>query len=107
MRSFYDEFIQISLQQCSVKDYGDPRMVEKHNAAEKKLEALKREIIKNQGEAIFAELLLHENARVRLNAASCCISENIFTPQAHRALQAIIRTADDQSIRFAAKMLLR
>lgn len=107
MNSFYDEFVQLSLQQCSDADYGDPSKVGKHNAAAKKLDALKREITGNNAEAVFAELLLHEDARVRLNAASCCISENIYTAQARRALQDIIRTAEDQSVRFAAKMLLR
>ena len=52
MKDFYDEFIKLSLQQCTKEDYVDKSKVKKHNQALKKLGLLIAEINENEREKV-------------------------------------------------------
>ena len=106
MKSYYDLFVELSLQCCTKNDYTDRLKVKKHNVASKKLGKLQDEMKLNISEDTWCVLLNHEDDRVKLNAAAACLQSEILIDQAVRTLKKIIHTSYDSTIRFSAKMLL-
>lgn len=107
MKDFYNLFVELSLQQCTKKDYANKLKVKTHNAASKKLRQLQDEMKKNASEEILYMLLSHEDDRVKVNAALYCLQLGILVEQAVLALKKIIDASDDSTICFSAKMLLQ
>ena len=66
---YYELFVDYSMQQCLKNDYADKSKVKKHNYALAQLQKLKKTMCQNESLDIIELLLLHEDDRVRLNAA--------------------------------------
>ena len=107
MCEHYNSFVELSLQQCLKNDYADSEKIRRHNAASKKLLALQEEMKKNADEKVLYALLTHEDNRVKINAASCCLQLGLLTEPSVLALKKVADDSGDSVIRFSAKMLLQ
>ena len=107
MKDYYNLFVELSLQQCTNNDYDDKLKVNAHNVALKKLKRLQAEMKRNDSREILCLLLIHEDDRVKINAASLCLKMNVFVDQAVIVLKKIIDVSDDPTLCFSAKMLLQ
>ena len=100
-------FIELSLQQCKKDDYADSEKVKIHNKAVGKLSKLKDEIITSESEDMMQILLLHNDSRVKINAAQFCLEQQILIDSAKNALQEVFNKEIDLSLIFSAKQLLK
>ena len=107
MKRFYDEFIKLSLQQCTKEDYVDKSKVKKHNQALKKLSLLIAEINENERENVLSNLLSHCDSRVVINAASFSLQFGVLFEEARKALEKILASECDSTIIFSAEILLK
>ncbi len=107
MTNQYDLFVKLSMEQCHKNDYYDRNKIDLHNRASKELQSLKRSMSKTDCTQLLRDLLLHPDARVKLNAASLCIEMSILFAEASEELDRIISCSEDASICFSAKMLGR
>ena len=107
MENYYNQFVKLSLQQCSKDDYADKSKVKTHNVASKQLQKLQDEMKKHDCTAILCKLLSHEDERVQINAASLCLQIGVFIEKANCVLKNIMDSSDDSTIRFSAKMILQ
>ena len=107
MKNYYDLFVDLSLQQCMKADYQNKRKVKSHNAAFKKLQKLQIKMKRRNCIEILDLLLLHEDERVRINAASLCLQIGILVDKAIRVLEQIAKSSEDATLSFSATMLLK
>lgn len=107
MNNFYEQFVTLSLMMCSKSDYNDLNKVKKHNKALSKLAELTQSIDINDNIDVLNLLLLHEDSRVKINAASLCIEKHVLTALSTKVLSQIIDSCDDSTMCFSAKMLLK
>ena len=107
MKDYYNLFVELSLQQCTQKDYADKLKVKKHNASAKKLKKLQDEMMQNVSEDMLLLLLNHEDDRVKINAVSFCLQSSIFVEKSVFTLKKIIDHSQDPTISFSAKILLQ
>lgn len=107
MKDYYNLFVELSLKQCTKNDYANKLKVKAHNEASKKLRLLQSEMKQNDSEEILYMLLNHEDDRVKVNAASCCLQMDVLIEQAVFTLKKIIDVSQDSTICFSAKMLLQ
>ena len=107
MKDYYNEFIKLSLQQCTKNDYTNKAKVKAHNVASKKLQQLQNEMKKIDCAGTLNMLLFHEDERVKVNAVSLCLQLGINTEKAVHVLENIIATSDDATICFSSKMILK
>ena len=72
----------------NVDDYADKAKVKKHNAAYTKLDKLLKEIEEDKPylEELFGALMLNEDDKVKLSAATNCLNLNILTNKALECL---------------------
>lgn len=102
MKDYYNRFVELSLQQCTKADYQDMQKVKANNAASISLRRMQSEIPPET----LTMLLMHDDVRVRINAAAMCLQSDVSVPQAVRTLKEIVSSADDPTFCFSAKMLL-
>ena len=110
MKDYYNLFVKLSLQQCEKDDYKSKLKVKEHNAAAKKLNRLCseiREIDSSECNRILYCLLLYDDNRVKLNAATLCLQMNVNVSEAVEALNNVIKESDDAALCFSAKMVLQ
>lgn len=107
MKDYYSLFVELSLQQCTKNDYTNKKKVKVHNTSFKKLQRLQEEMQKTDCINILSMLLLHNDNRVKLNAASLCLKMGVLVDKAVLTLKNIIDSSDDSTICFSAKMILQ
>lgn len=107
MKDYYNLFVELSLQQCTMHDYSDKKKVKRHNAAAQKLDLLQAEMKEIDCTNLLNELLRHDDDRVKLNAASLCLSKGILINEAKQTLNRIINFSEDSTMCFCAKMILQ
>jgi len=107
MKEKIDLFIELSLQQCKKDDYGNPESVRIHNKAVGKLSVLKTQINITESKEEFKTLLLHNDSRVKINAAEFCLEQQILIDNARNSLQEVLDTETDSTLIFSAKQLLK
>lgn len=107
MKNYYDLFVDLSLQQCTKDDYQNKLKVKSHNVAIKKLQKLQGEMKKMNCIEVLDLLLLHEDDRVKINAASLCLQMGVFVDKAIRILEQIIKLSNDSTLSFSATILLK
>lgn len=106
MKDYYDIFVKLSLQQCTKNDYADKLKIKAHNAALKKMQHLKNEMVKFDCTEILGRLLTFEDDRVKINAASLCLQRGILVDKAVLVLKNIVDSSDDLTMCFSAKIML-
>lgn len=106
MNDYYEKCVQLSMRLCKAEDYIDKKRVRVHNAAMGKLLKLEKEMIKTDCSGDFAELLRHEDERVRLNAAAMCLRHGLMCDAAEQTLTELTKCSDN-TIAFSANMLLK
>ena len=106
-RDYYNEFVALSLQQCTGRDYADQRKIKVHNAASKKLESLQAKLKGDDSTEMLNLLLCHEDDRVKINAAAQCLRINALVDRAIFTLENLVVSSDDPTMRFTAKMILQ
>ena len=109
MKDYYSSFVKLSLQQCEKDDYKNKLRVKEHNAASKKLKQLYaevRELDSDESDKILHRLLLCDDNRVKLNAATLCLQMNVMISEAVEALNSIIKESNDAALCLSAKMVL-
>ena len=107
MNEYYDLFVELSLQQCTKNDYANKLKVKTHNVASKKLRQLQTKMKKDSSEEMLLMLLNHDDDRVKINAAFCCLQMDVLIEQTVLALKKIIDESNDSTLCFSAKMLLQ
>ena len=90
IKDYYNLFVELSLQQCTKNDYENKLKVKKHNAAYKKLNKLQDEMMKNIGDDALLALLNHEAVRVKVKAASFCLTSEAGVEPSSLTLEIII-----------------
>ena len=106
MKDDYMYFIDLSLLQCTKKDYGDKSKVKAHNQALKKLFKLKEKMKKNIDSNKMQLLLNHKDEIVVVNAAVFCLEIGVCKEKALEKLKIIIESSVDTMIVFTAKKIL-
>lgn len=107
MKDYYNLFVQLSLQQCTKNDYCDKQKVKAHNIASKNMQMLQDKMKQIDCIDLLNALLCHDDDRVKINAASLCVQMPILIETASLTLKNIIRTSNDSTISFAAKMIMK
>lgn len=107
MKEKIDLFIELSLQQCKNEDYGNSKSVKIHNEAVEKLSKLKTQINITESKEEFKTLLLHNDSRVKINAAQFCFDQQILIYNAKNALQEVLNNETDSTLIFSAKQILK
>lgn len=110
MKDYFSLFVKLSLQQCEKDDYKNKLEVKEHNAASKKLKQLYaeiRELDSNESDKILHRLLLCDDNRVKLNAATLCLQINVMISEAIETLNGIVKECSDVTLCFSAKMVLK
>ena len=105
MKNYYDLFVALSQMQCLKDDYDNKRRVFKNNAAHRKMAALQKEMRKQNQKETALSLLRHPDERVKLNAASLCLTMNTHISDAINVLREIQEHSADPTLRMTAKML--
>ncbi len=105
MDDSYDIFIQLCLQQCKKEDYRDKAKVKAHNASFQALRQMETELAKTDRAPMLEKLLLHEDDRVKLNAAAMCLRQKILTEKALAILSDLAKESEDETLRLSAKMV--
>lgn len=106
MTDYYEKFVQLSMQLCKAEDYAHRGKVRAHNAAMDKLLQLEVEMITTDCSDDLANLLRHDDERVRLNAAAMCLRHGLMGDAAEQTLSELTKCSD-KTICFAAEMLLK
>ncbi len=107
MKDYYDLFVQLSLKQCLKDDYIDKAKVRSHNGAMDKMIKLQEEMSQIDCSDLLCTLLSHPDDRVKVNASSMCLKYNICVDIAVATLENIMEFSDDDTLSFAAQMLLQ
>ena len=102
----YNTFVELSTQQCLKNDYKDSQKVKKHNDAYGKLLKLMDVMSEENCDTVLDELLVHNDDRVRINAALLCFQTNVHKDKAIQVLKRIVESSNDSTIVFSAKNLL-
>ena len=106
MKDDYMYFIDLSLLQCTKKDYGDKSKVKAHNQALGKLSILKEKMKENLDLDEMEVLLEHSDERVVINAASFCLEIGAHKDKSCIVLKKIIEASKDETFVFAARNVL-
>lgn len=105
MKNDYDLFVSLSREQCFKDDYDKKRRVSQSNAAHRKMAALQKEMRDQNQEEAAISLLRHPDERVKINAASLCLSMNTHVSDAIDVLREIQEHSTDPTLRMTAKLL--
>ena len=106
MQDYYKLFVQLSLQQCWKEDYDNNRKVSLHNKAMARLQQLSEELAETDCTELMTKLLIHEDDRVKINAANCCLKMNLLVEEAKATLENVMNNCEDPVWCFSAKMIL-
>lgn len=106
MKDYYSEFVELCLLQYLKRDYMENKSVRKHNRAVDKLAKLSEEMIVVECTDVLDNLLLHNDERVKKNAALLCLKKNILVEKSLNVLKELDESADDPFVSFGAHLIL-
>lgn len=101
--SAYDLYVGNCLKLCLQDDYGNRKKLRAHNKAMDNLAKLEAEMTPSD----FLRLLVHEDERVRLNAAAACVRRKLCYDEAVATPEEVEAHSPDGTLSLAAKMVLR
>ncbi len=81
--------------------------VQIHNQAVKKLNRLCLKMSHDDKASLYPKLLLSDNEKARLNAASYCLLEKIMVKEAFSELKRILETSNNEQCRVTAGIAIR
>ncbi len=108
MKDYYDLFVTYSMSLCSQEEYSNKQRIREHNASMKKLLCLQAEMDKEIEKHLdmLIRLLVHNNEKVRINAAEYCLKKNVYKKEAVDTLNNIAKFSLDMTLAFSAKTIL-
>lgn len=107
MNSF-EYFIELCSYLCRKEDYKDKKKIKRHNEAIQKLNKLKTTMLStsDKSKEVWKRLLCYNDDMVRLLSASICLDESLYNDEAKNVLLELAMSANDETIKFSAKMKL-